>query len=271
MTRDIAQNRVIVRGAGEMASGVIRRLVLAGFEVIALEKPDPCCVRRYVCYAEAYFRKEYTVEGITALLVESPREALAVCSERVPLLIDPQANQLLALKPVAVIDGRMLKGDIDTDINMVPIVIGLGPGFSAGKNCNTAIETHRGNDLGRVIYTGSPQEDTGIPSEVNGFNLQRVLRAPADGKFVAACKITDSVKSGQVLGHVEGASVVSEIDGMVRGLIHDGLTVSAGQKIGDVDPRCVKEHCYRMSDKADTIGRGVIEALVTLKAKLNVS
>jgi len=269
MIQGAVENRVVVRGAGEMASGVIRRLVLAGFEVIALEKPDPCCVRRYVCFAEAYFRKEFAVEEITAVLVNSTHEAVNTRAERrVALMVDPGASRLPALKPVAVVDGRMLKEGIDTRLDMAPIVLGLGPGFTAGENCHAAIETHRGMDPGRVLYAGSPERDTGVPADVNGFTIQRVLRSPANGEFVSECEITDAVKSRQVLGSVAGVAVISEIDGMVRGLIHDGLTVTAGQKIGDVDPRGLKEHCYRVSDKADAIGRGVLEAITTLKAGL---
>ena len=269
MIRHFVQNRVIVRGAGEMASGVIRRLVIAGFEVIALERPAPTCIRRYVCYAEAFFKDKVTIEGVTAVLVNSAAEAIATISNQcAPLLIDPKAKQLSVLTPMAVIDGRMLKQDVDTDLYMAPIVIGLGPGFVAGENCHAAVETNRGSDLGRVFYAGSPQADTGVPAPVNGFSHQRVLRSPADGEFASYCKITDIVESGQVLGEVAGVAVVSRVDGIVRGMIHDGLKVSIGQKIGDVDPRCIKEHCYTMSDKAHAIGRGALEALMVLKTKI---
>ena len=269
MTRHFVQNRVLVRGAGEMASGVIRRLVIAGFEVIALEKPAPSCIRRYVCYAETFFKEKVTVEGVTAVLVNSAEEASATTSSRcVPLLVDPKAEQLPVLAPVAVIDGRMLKQEVDTDLDMAPIVIGLGPGFVAGENCHAAIETNRGSDLGRVFYAGCPQADTGVPASVNGFSHQRVLRSPADGKFASYCKITDLVESDQILGEVAGIAVVSRIDGIVRGMIHDGLKVSIGQKIGDVDPRCIKEYCYKISDKANAIGEAALEALVVLKTKI---
>jgi len=269
MIGDFIHNRVIVRGAGEMASGVIRRLAIAGFEVIALEKPAPSCIRRYVCYAEAFFKEKVTVEGVTAVLVNSAGEAVATANSRcVPLLVDPKAEQLPVLAPVAVIDGRMLKQEIDTDLDMAPIVIGLGPGFVAGKNCHAAVETNRGSDLGRVFYEGKPQTYTGVPASVNGFSHQRVLRSPADGEFTSQCSIADIVKAGQVLGEVNGVPVVSKIAGMVRGMIHDSLEVSIGQKIGDVDPRGNKEYCYKMSDKAHAIGEGVLEALVTLKTRI---
>ena len=266
MTRHLVRNRVVVRGAGEMASGVIRHLVTAGFEVIALELPAPVCIRRHVCYAEAFFQKKVTIEGITAVIVKTAEEACATAGELcVPLLIDPNAEQLPALAPMAVIDGRMLKQEADADLNVGPVVIGLGPGFVAGENCHAVIETSRGSDLGRVIYTGSPQADTGVPASVNGVSLQRVLRSPADGEFTSCCKITDIVKSGQTLGNVAGVSVVAGIDGIVRGLIHDSLEVSAGQKLGDIDPRGIEEYCYEMSDKANAIGRGALEALTFLK------
>jgi len=269
MIRHFVQNRVVVRGAGEMASGVIRHLVIVGYEVIALEQPSPTCIRRYVCYAEAFFKGKVTVEGVTAVLVKSAEEACATANEQcVPLLIDQEASQMSVLAPMAVIDGRMLKHEADADLDVGPVVIGLGPGFIAGVNCHAAVETSRGCDLGRVIYTGSPRADTGVPAPVDGFSLQRVLRSPADGEFTACCKITDIVEPGQVLGNVAGVSVVAGIKGIVRGLINDGLEVTAEQKIGDLDPRCVNEYCYEMSDKANAIGKGALEALMFLQTTL---
>ncbi len=269
MIRRVVPNRVIVRGAGEVASGVIRRLSMAGLEVIALERPAPTCIRRYVCYAEAFFEKEVSVEGVTAVLVDSAEAACASAgNRRVPLLIDPEADQLPVLAPLAVVDGRMLKQESDTNLELAPIVIGVGPGFVAPENCQAVVETNRGFDLGRVIYTGSPQAYTGAPAPVEGFSHQRVLRSPAEGEFVSRCQITDLVKSGQVLGEVAGVPVIGRITGVVRGLIHDGLSVSKGQKIGDLDPRNIREYCYRMSDKANAVGGGVLEAVMALKATI---
>lgn len=269
MTRRFLHNRVVIRGAGEMASGVIRHLFRGGFEVIALEMSHPTCIRRHVCYAEAVFKEKVTVEGVTAVLVDSVEEANKVAGDAcVPVLVDPKASQLHALAPVAVVDGRMLKRDIDTDPDMAPIVIGLGPGFAAGENCHAAVETSRGDDLGRVYFTGCPQADTGVPASVNGFSRERVLRSPADGEFTSNCEITDIVEAGQVLGDVAGVSVVGEIDGIVRGIIHDGLKVTIEQKIGDLDPRCDKERCYKISEKANAIGKGTLEALMALIARI---
>lgn len=269
MTRKFVPDRVVVRGAGDVASGVIRRLSIEGFEVIALEKPDPDCVRRYVCFAEAFYRKEFSIEGITAVLVQSVSEAIENTGDlRVPLLMDPEARLLPDLSPMAVIDGRMLKQNIDTGLDMAPIVIGLGPGFVAGQNCHAAIETARGNELGRVIYSGSPRADTGRPAPVEGVSLKRVLRSPADGIFTSTCKIGDMVKSGQIVGRVADVPIISKIDGVLRGIIHDGLTVSVGQKIGDIDPRGVREYCFKISDKANAIGDGALAALRVFKDKI---
>jgi xanthine dehydrogenase accessory factor len=269
MIQHFVQNRVIVRGAGEMASGVIHSLVMAGFEVVALEKTAPTCVRRYVCYADALFKGKVTVEGVTAFPVSSIDDALAAAAgQSVPLLIDPEAEHLPALAPMAVVEARMLKREIDVDLDTAPIIIGLGPGFVAGKNCHAAVETNRGIDLGRVFYDGHPQSYTGVPAPVNGFADQRVVRSPASGVFTTYREITDVVKSNEVLGEVAGVSVVSSMDGMVRGLIHSGSNVSIGQKIGDLDPRCVAERCYSMSKKAQSVGEGALEALTSLKMKV---
>lgn len=263
------QNRVVVRGAGDVASGVIHRLIMAGFEVIALEKPSPECVRRLVCFAEASFEKKITVEGITAVLVKTVDEAVAIIGgSTIPLLIDPEASLLSDLAPMALIDGRMKKQGIDTTLNMAPIVIGLGPGFVVGENCHAAVETNRGIDLGRVIYKGSPAADTGAPAPVHGVAHRRVLRAPADGIFTASCNITEMVMTGHVIGHVDGIEVLSKTDGIVRGLIRSGLEVAQGQKIGDIDPRGKKDYCYKISDKANAVGGGVLEALMFLKKNL---
>lgn len=267
MARPFVPNRVVVRGAGEMASGVIRCLFTAGFEVIALEQPSPTCVRRYVSFAEAFFEKEISIEGVTSVLVDSAEEAIGTITRRcVPLLIDPNAGLLPILEPMAVVDGRMLKEKADSASYAAPIAIGLGPGFAAGENCQTVIETNRESDPGRIIYSGSARSYTGVPSPVNGISLDRVLRSPAEGKFNSFCKITDSVKSGQVIGEVASISIASRIDGIVRGLIRDGLTVTVNQKLGDVDPRGIREYCYKMSDKAKAIGRGTLEALMSLRA-----
>lgn len=269
MNRSFIPDRIVVRGAGEMASGVIRRLFMASFRVIALEIPAPICIRRYVCFAEACFQKQVTVEGVTAILADSAEEAVSLAEKRrIPVLIDPEANSLSFFNPMAVIDARMLKDESDADINLAPITIGLGPGFDAGVNCHAVVETNRGIDLGRAIYSGPCLPDTGVPAPVGGYDRQRILRSPADGEFRSSCKIGDEIKSGQIVGKVASITITSSIDGIVRGLIHDDLVVSQGMKIGDIDPQGTKEYCYKISDKANAIGGGVLEALLALKNRI---
>lgn len=266
MTEPHVKERVVVRGAGEMASGVIKHLHRTGYEVIALEQEAPSCIRRLVCLAEAVYEKSVTVENISAELSDSVENALDIAGrKRIPVIIDPRAESLPALNPLALIDGRLLKNDIDTTIDMAPIVIGLGPGFTAGQNCHAAIETNRGPNLGKVILAGSPQDDTGKPAEVSGVDYGRVLRAPADGVFAAQLQLTDKATAGQTVGEVDNVPIISQINGIVRGLIRDGSIVSADQKIGDIDPRGVQEYCHRISDKANAIGEGALKALLFLK------
>jgi len=266
MTPPLNKSRIIVRGAGEMASGAIRRLSIAGFEIIALEQPAPTCIRRTVCYAEACYEKKVTIEGVTAVLVDSAEEAIAKASYRlVPLLIDPEGEQIAYLRPMAVIDGRMLKQKNDARYDNIPIVVGLGPGFTAGTNCQAVVETSRGFDLGRVIYKGAAEEYTGIPAAVEGISRDRVLESPADGEFRAFCRISEMAASGQTVGEVGGTAVITRIGGVIRGLIRNGQKVSRGQKIGDVDPRRIREYCFRMSDKANAIGGGVLEAVLAIR------
>jgi xanthine dehydrogenase accessory factor len=261
---------VIVRGAGEMASGVIKHLFLAGFKVIALEKPHPDCVRRSVCFAEVFCEGRGTVEDITAVLIKSVDEAIEITTkQQIALLIDPEANLLNTIKPAAMIDGRMLKTTNDTAINMAPIVIGLGPGFKAGKNCHAVIETNRGSDLGKIIYQGTAQHYTGTPAPIDGIGAERVLRSPTDGIFKAVMKIGDMVKSGQTIGDISGKIITAPIDGVVRGLIRDDLEVSTGQKIGDIDPRGIREKCFKISSKANCIGKSAVKALTRLRAKVS--
>ncbi|MCP4567306.1 MAG: EF2563 family selenium-dependent molybdenum hydroxylase system protein [FCB group bacterium] len=270
MTAGFVYNRIVVRGAGDIATGVIRRLAAAGLEVIALEQPSPSCIRRKVCFADAVFNQKVTIEDFAAELVESVENVPAIfASGDIPILIDPEAKYLPNLKPLAIIDARMLKENINTNLNDAPIVIGLGPGFTTSRNCHAAVETNRGANLGRVILSGSTSADTGVPAEVNGYSRQRVVRSPADGIFQSACEIGDVVTSNQILGYVAELQVEAKIDGVVRGIINDNLTVGKNQKIGDIDPRGIRDACFRISDKAIAVGDGVYKALMILKDRMD--
>jgi xanthine dehydrogenase accessory factor len=189
--------------------------------------------------------------------------------EIVPILIDPKATSLKKFKPFILIDARLLKRNIDTSINMAPIVIGLGPGFTVGENCHAAVETKRGENIGQVIYKGSPQTDTGRPAPVKGITLDRVLRSPASGIFKSSTSIGDSVNAGDVIADVDGVSVASSVDGVVRGLARNGLKVSQGQKIGDIDPRGIRENCFNISKKALAIAEGVLKAIQGLTSRIS--
>ncbi|MDH3892768.1 MAG: selenium-dependent molybdenum cofactor biosynthesis protein YqeB [candidate division Zixibacteria bacterium] len=255
---------IVVRGAGEMASGVIHRLHTDGCKVLALEQTRPTCVRRAVCFAEAVFEREVAVEAVTARLVEPSDLDIDSTQAFVPLLIDPAASAVQRLNPAVLIDARMTKLESDCSTDMAPLVIGLGPGFYAGRNCHAAVETNRGPELGQVILKGEAQPYTGQPAEVQGISLKRVLRAPCDGKLTTVVNIGDLVSPGRKIGRVADTPIQAEIGGVVRGLLRGGTTISQDQKVGDIDPRGDSKLCFRISDKARAIAGGVVEALTRL-------
>jgi len=265
MESNTRRKLIVVRGAGEMASGVLYQLYISGYTVIALEQLQPVCVRRLVCFANSIYEKQFEVEGVKACFVRNIDEALKIAENKIiPVIVDPNGESIEKLNPFAVIDGRMLKKDIITEITSTPIQIGLGPGFTVGKNCHAVVETNRGINLGKVIFEGSAQEYTGTPAELKKYTHERVLRSPADGNFITENKIGDFVKANDIVGSVNGAKVVTQIDGVIRGLIHSSVVVRAGQKIGDIDPGGNRNICFKISDKAIAIGNGVLEVLVNL-------
>ncbi|UCE66375.1 MAG: EF2563 family selenium-dependent molybdenum hydroxylase system protein [Candidatus Zixiibacteriota bacterium] len=252
----------MVRGAGELASGIILRVFREGYSVIALEQANPCCVRRYVCFGEAVYTGEIEIEGVKGKLAHNMDEAKKLQDTgKVPVLVDPEAEFLKCSIPDILIDGRMLKKNIDVSKDMADLVIGLGPGFYPGDNCHLAIETNRGPNLGKVLFIESPQEDTAIPAPVNGFTTERVLRSPVDGAISCKYVIGDLIRKNDIVAVIGGTPVRNEIEGVLRGICRDGLKVEKDQKIGDIDPRGKKEFCYKVSDKAQAMADGVIKAL----------
>ena len=253
--------RVVVKGAGDIATGVAYRLFRSGFTVIMTETAHPTVVRRTVSFAQAVFDCATTVEGVRARLVATAEEGLATArAGEVAVIVDPAASVVQRLHPAVVVDAIIAKRNTGTRIDDAPVVIGLGPGFVAGRDVHAVIETNRGHRLGRVIASGSAEPDTGIPAPVDGRGAERVLRAPIDGMFIALCSIGDAVSDGQVLGYVAERPVLAPFAGCLRGLIQSGTTVARGMKIGDVDPRATREHCFTISDKALAIAGGVLEA-----------
>ena len=256
---------VVIKGAGDLASGVALRLHHAGFKVVMTDLPSPLAIRRTVSFCEAIREGSMTVEDVTAIKATTKEEVFTILDNgEIPVLPDPEANIIREISPDVVIDAILAKRNIGTSIGDAPIVIGIGPGFTAGVDCHAVIESMRGHTLGRAIYDGPALPNTNIPGLIGGFAGERVLRAPADGLFESVHTIGDIVKTGDVIGYVEGKPMVSTIDGVLRGLIADGTPVKEGLKSGDVDPRCKTEYCSIVSDKALAIAGGVLEAILRL-------
>lgn len=252
---------VVIRGGGDLATGVAYRLHHAGLPIVVLELERPLAVRRTVALSTAVAEGRFSVEDLTAHLVDSPDEAGELARTGVvPVLVSPN---LAPLDAAVVIDARMAKRNIDTTVDDAPLVIGLGPGFIAGEDCHAAIETKRGPHLGRVIWKGPTAANTGIPGEVGGESENRILRAPTSGAVEWDAAIADLVVEGQRLGSVAETPVVAPLDGVVRGMIAGGVCVAAGVKIGDIDPRADASLCFEISDKALAIGGGAVEAVLS--------
>lgn len=261
---------MLVKGGGDLASGVVHRLHRAGLKVMVTELPQPTVIRRAVAFAAAMHEDAVEIEGVVGRRAVSMGEALLSLEEdEVPVLSDPEGEMVFQWRPNVLVDGIMAKRNIGTKINDAPVVIALGPGFVAGVDVHAVIETKRGHHLGRVILEGSAAPDTGIPGEVMGYALERVLRAPSGGIFRGERRIGERVEAGEVVAYIGSSPVVAGISGVIRGLLADGLVVSEGMKVGDVDPRGVKEHCFTISDKARAIGGGVLEAAFYLWGKLS--
>ena len=253
---------VLIRGAGDLASGIALRLHHAKMQVVMTDLPRPTAIRRTVCFSQAILFGTMEVEDVTAKFASSVEEVPAILAEGcIPVLADPECKCLEALKPDVVVDAILAKRNLGTKITDAPCVIGVGPGFTVGVDCHAAVETMRGHTLGRVITEGSPLPNTNIPGLIGGFAGERVLRAPAEGIFRQILQIGDSVKQGEVAGTVNGEPMLCQIDGMLRGILADGTPVHKGMKAGDVDPRGEESYCYLVSDKALSIGGGVLEAI----------
>lgn len=255
---------VVIKGAGDLASGVAYRLHRSGFPIVMTELPAPMMVRRAVSFGQAVFDGETTVEGITARRMEDAQRALALAyqGEVIPVLVDPQAQSIAILKPTVLVDGIMAKHNTGTCISDAPLVIALGPGFTAGVDCHAAIETNRGHWLARILYTGSPQPDTKTPGKVKGYTQGRVIRAPAEGYLTPLVQVGDRLRKGDLIGYVNDHEVRAMFDGVLRGLIHPSVLVTKGLKIGDLDPRDIDRSCFTISEKSLAVGGAVLEAIL---------
>jgi xanthine dehydrogenase accessory factor len=258
---------ILIRGGGDLASGVALRLHRVGLRVVMTELPQPLAVRRLVSFSEAVGAGEVTVEGITAKRVNDPADTVHIMNVlgngHIPVLIDPESLAIGYLHPTAVVDARLLKQVVSLPAARVNLLVGLGPGFRPGANCHAAVETARGPWLGRVYWNTSPLEDTGVPDSVMSQSNTRVLRAPIDGVLEIHAAIGDVLEAGQLIAHVGGQNVMAAFHGVLRGLLPGGMPVIAGLKIGDLDPRADPLLCKFVSDKALAVGGGVLEAILS--------
>jgi xanthine dehydrogenase accessory factor len=264
MTQIFAGIRIAIRGGGDLGSGAAYRLHRCGFPVLIIELSQPLLVRRAVCFGSAILAGHITIEGVTARLAHSVKEVHVILDTgEIPVIADTSNSILAAFSPAVLIDARMLKADPGEPPVDAALRIGLGPGFDAPINCDAVVETNRGHNLGRVIWQGSAEPDTNIPGQVLGKEAARVLRAPADGIIHTIAEVGVVVQEGQPIAEINGDTIIAPFTGVVRGLIHDGTTVPAGLKIGDIDPRAQPDYAFTISDKSLAVGGGVLEAVLS--------
>jgi len=260
---DLSGLTILIRGAGEMASGVAWRLFQSHFQVLLTEIPQPLAVRRGVSFCEAIYEGRQSVEGVEARLVRSLAEVTAAWQKNlIPLLVDPDLSQALKLKPEVLVDAILAKKNLGTRITDASLVIGLGPGFRAGIDTHLVVETQRGHNLGRLYSQGEAEPNTGVPGSIGGFSGERVLRAPVAGILRSLKAIGDGVEAREVVAEVDGIPVPARIPGILRGLIRSGTPVTAGLKIGDVDPRGIPLYYLTISEKARAIAGAVLEGIL---------
>jgi xanthine dehydrogenase accessory factor len=255
---------ILIRGGGDIASGVALRLHHVGFDIVILELGQPLAVRRTVSFAQAVYTQSHTIEGVTSRLASPDQYTNIYEAGEIPVLIDPNANILanyLLISPQStiVIDARLTKQTPSPLPNQPALHIGLGPGFHAGENCHVVVETRRGHALGRVYWTGSAQTDSGQPEG----DKRRVLRAPVEGIVVGHVEIGSHLDEGQLIAEIANQSVTSPFKGVLRGLIHKDVLVNKDMKIGDVDSSDDPSYCFLVSDKALAVAGGVLEAVFT--------
>ncbi len=259
-------NEIVVgiKGAGEMASGIAWRLYQSNIrKIFMMETPEPFAVRREVCFSETVLQGKKTVEGVQAIRAEGVETIRNAWDQgQIPVIVDPEWAMIKEICPEVVLDAILAKRNLGTWMEEAPLVIGLGPGFTAAQDVHMVIETNRGHNLGRIILKGSADANTGVPGVIGGYTVERVLRAPGRGRFTARVKIKDMVKRGDLLCHVDAHEVRAEINGVVRGLIPSGTQVTKGLKLGDIDPRGNINYCATISEKSRAIAGTSLEAIL---------
>lgn len=261
---------IIIRGGGDLASGIAVRLSNAGFKVIILETLHPLAIRLPVSFASAVYYGSCNIENIEGVLAETYDEADEIInSKKIAVLIDPLGRAIEYYNSFVLIDAIMAKRNLGTRKEQAPLVIGVGPGFQAGIDVDAVIETKRGHYLGRVIYQGRALPDTGIPGEIAGESEKRLLRAPAGGIFLPEHQIGDLVQTDDIIATVNGIPLRAQLSGVIRGLIYPNTQVTEGMKVGDIDSRGIKDYCFTVSDKALSVGGGALEAICSYLNKTN--
>lgn len=259
------QNLVIVRGGGDLASGVIYKLYQCGYRILILECEKPSAIRREVAFCDAVYDGIKEVEGVVCRRISGTEECEKIWEQgEIPLLVDEDASVIPALHPAVVIDAILAKKNLGTSREMAPLTIALGPGFEAGKDVDFVVETKRGHQLGRIIRNGAAIPNTGIPGIIGGYGKERVIHAPVSGRIRNLSNIADLLEKGQTIAMIGNTPIAASLTGVLRGIIHDGYEVFQGMKIADIDPRKEeKQNCYTISDKARCIAGGVLEIIIS--------
>ena len=254
--------KILIKGAGDLATGIASRLYNSGYQILMTDIAVPLTVRRTVALSRAVYEGKAEVETMTGILVKNMDEAEKVLSDRnIPVIVDEKAEIRKDYQPDVVVDAILAKKNLGTRITDAPLVIGVGPGFTAGEDCHVVVETKRGHYLGQAIWKGSAIPNTGIPGNIGGFTVERIIRATADGIFEPVAKIGDMVEKDQIVAYSGGQEIRAKMSGIVRGMLQDHVPVTKNMKCGDIDARCELEHCYTISDKARAVGGGVLEAV----------
>ncbi len=257
---------IIIRGGGDIATGIGHRLFMSGFKVIILDIEKPLAIRRKVSFCEAIYSGEIIIEGVKAILAKNLNEIYsAIDNGYIPVFIDGKGEIIKTIGPMTVVDSILAKKNLGTTRNMAPITIGVGPGFEAGVDVDLVVETKRGHFLGKVIHKGKAENNTGIPGDILGYKEERIIRAEASGILKSYYNIGDKVEAGDIICEAGGRKITAKISGILRGIIKEGLYVEEGLKIGDIDPRGIEEYAYTISDKARAVGGGVLEGIMYLR------
>lgn len=254
--------KILIRGAGDLATGIASRLYACGHQILMTEIAVPLTVRRQAALSRAVYEETAKVENLSGILAHTKEEARDILSRGdIPVLIDEKAEEKNWFAPDVIVDAILAKENVGTTILDAPFVIGVGPGFKAGEDCHCVIETKRGHTLGRVIWDGSALPNTGVPGDIGGYTVERLIRASAGGMIEPVAEIGDYVEEGQTVAFTGGSPVKAGMSGIVRGMLQGGVFVQKGMKIGDIDARCEREHCHTISDKAKAVGGGILEAV----------